>query len=127
WPSDYGSGNTFGVPGAASTYDFGDQPTGSSNYGSMQIHNYGAQQTIFAFNRWGGDGGTNDLGISNQVGGSGHPDWTFAQNADTYVLKHLYVLVQAAPSITSATSAIAGINHAFSYTITAANSPTSFN
>ena len=61
-------------------------------YGSFQIHNHGAAQTLFAYNRWGGAGGNGDLGIGNQ--GAGEPDWTFAQNANTYTTKNLQILVR---------------------------------
>ena len=94
WPSNYGTGNDNGIPGAnPNTYDFGDGGASTATgYGSMQIHNYGAGQTLFAFNRWGGANGNVDIGIGNQIGGSGHPDWTFAVNAGNYVVKHMYVL-----------------------------------
>ncbi|HOD81452.1 MAG: hypothetical protein BWX88_03900 [Planctomycetes bacterium ADurb.Bin126] len=92
WPSNYGGQNDRNIPGAATTFDFGDGGAGtSSGYGSMQIHNYGAGQTLFAYNRWGSAGGNADLGIGNA--GSGNPDWTFAQNANGYDVKNLYVLV----------------------------------
>ena len=74
WPSNYGTGNDYGVPGADNgTYDFGDGAADgvSSGYGSMQIHNYGAQQTLFAYNSWNG-GGVPCLGIGN---GPVQPDW----------------------------------------------------
>ena len=81
------------MPGANNnTYDFGDQPIGTRNYGSMQINNYGANQSIIAYNQWGGNNlGPSDLGIGNQP--SGNPDWTFAYNANTYTVKTLQVLV----------------------------------
>jgi sialate O-acetylesterase len=93
WHTDYGTSNSAGVPGASnSTYDFGDQPVNSSNYGSMQINNSGAGQTILAYNNWGSDGGNGDLGIGNQAGGQ--PDWTFAHNAAGFTVKNIQVLVQ---------------------------------
>lgn len=93
WHTDYGTSNTAGVPGASnSTYDFGDQPVPNNDYGSMQINNFGAGQTILAYNSWGGDGGIGDLGIGNQP--SGQPDWTFAHNASGFTVKNIQVLVQ---------------------------------
>ena len=60
----------------------------------MQVHNFGANQTLFGFNQWGDSRlGATDLGIGNQVGGSGHPDWTFANNSGDYVVKTLEVWV----------------------------------
>ena len=95
WPSDYGTGNDYGVPNAnGGNYDFGDGGSGTGRgYGSMQINNYGvgAEQTIIAFNNW--NGGTSDLGIGNQVGGSGNPDWTFAGNAGSYTVKDMAIVV----------------------------------
>lgn len=94
WQYDYSRTNSAGVPGAASgNYDFGDRPDGAGTYGSMQIHNYGAQQTVIGYNNWGGSGNNADLGLGNYAGGN--PDWTFAFNAAGYTLKNLEVLVLA--------------------------------
>jgi hypothetical protein len=57
----------------------------------MQIHNNAAGQTLLACNGWDGQGLLSDLGIGNFSGE--HPDWTFAQNADAYVVKRLEVYV----------------------------------
>src|SRR6185369_4373873 len=50
WPSNYTQANDYGVPNAsAAAYDFGDGGAGTAQgHGSMQIHNYGAQQTLFS-------------------------------------------------------------------------------
>ncbi|WP_460502899.1 LamG-like jellyroll fold domain-containing protein, partial [Hymenobacter agri] len=98
WYWNYGTGNTDNVPGASgSTYDFGDDPNvGSGNYGSFQVHNVTAGQTLLAYNNWGGNGdggGIGNIGIGNQVGGSGNPDWTFTYNANAYTVKRIYILV----------------------------------
>ncbi len=91
WPSNYSAANSANVPNASATvYDWGDSPT-PGNYGSMQIHNAAAKQVLFAFNRWGGAGGTADLGIGNRSGN--YLDWTFTQNAANYAVKTLQVLV----------------------------------
>ncbi len=93
WPSNYGGQNSAQVPGASgSTFDFGDggADTGAG-YGSMQVHNYSAKQTLFAFNNW-KSGKDADLGIGNQK--SGNPDWTFARNAGKYTSAKLVVLVK---------------------------------
>ncbi len=49
WPNNYGPGNGASVKGASSSvFDFGDEPgPPKDGYGSMQIHNYGANQTVF--------------------------------------------------------------------------------
>ena len=95
WPNDYLPNNAKSVPNASDVYDFGDQPTelvnGVNSYGSMQVHNYGAKQTIFSFNYW--NAGQNaDIGIGNNP--NGQLDWTFAKNSPTYSTKRLRVLVR---------------------------------
>jgi MYXO-CTERM domain-containing protein len=93
WPSDYGTTNQYGVPNAnGSTYDFGDGGSGTSaGHGTMQIHNYGARQTLFAYNAW-GSARTSELGVGNQP--SGNPDWTFnTSNISNYTARTLQVLV----------------------------------
>ena len=93
WPGNYGPDNAALVPGASSQLlDFGDSPASApSGYGSMQIHNTVARQTVFAFNHW-SEGENADLGIGNNT--SGNPDWTFSQNAKAYTAKRLRVLVR---------------------------------
>jgi hypothetical protein len=95
WSTNYTGVNDIGIPGAnGGTFDFGDGGAGIGiGYGSFQIHNHGAAQTLFAYNRWGGGlGGNSDLGIGSAPSGS--PDYTFAQNAATYTVKNLQILVR---------------------------------
>ena len=101
WPSDYNGGNTLNIPGASATaYDFGDGGASgtSAGHGAMQVHNFAAGQTLFAMNHFGRDGYAPELGIGNQPTGS--PDWTSANNAATYSVKNIYVLIRwnAVPS-----------------------------
>jgi sialate O-acetylesterase len=93
WPNNYGPANSANVPNAsAQVYDFGDEPSGPADgYGSMQVHNHAAKQTLFAVNHW-KEGSRADLGIGNQP--TGNPDWTFAGNASAYQAKRLRVLVR---------------------------------
>jgi sialate O-acetylesterase len=93
WPNNYGPANSARVPHASSqVYDFGDQPSDPvDGYGSMQVHNHDARQTLFALNHW-KEGSQADLGIGNQP--TGNPDWTFAGNAGSYQAKRLRVLVR---------------------------------
>jgi sialate O-acetylesterase len=93
WPNNYGPANGASVPNAsAQVYDFGDEPSGPADgYGSMQVHNHAAKQTLFAVNHW-KEGSRADLGIGNQP--TGNPDWTFAGNASSYQAKRLRVLVR---------------------------------
>lgn len=91
WSTNYGAANAANVPGASSsTFDFGDSKSGTNHYGSMQIHNNGAGETLLAYSRWGS--GNGELGIGNQP--TGNPDWTFAQNAGSYVVKNMQILVR---------------------------------
>lgn len=93
WPNNYGAGNAAKVPNASDdAYDFGDQPAGpAEGYGSMQVHNHDAKQTLFAVNHW-GEGKGADLGIGNRS--DGPPDWTFAANAGNWQAKRLRVLIR---------------------------------
>ena len=92
WSSNYGPVNSAKVPNASSqVYDFGDEPAGpAEGYGSMQVHNHAAKQTLFALNHW-SEGSRADVGIGNQP--TGNPDWTFAANAGSYQVKRLRVFV----------------------------------
>ncbi len=93
WPDNYGPSNSASVPKASpGVYDFGDQPTEPEDgYGSMQVHNYGAGQTLFAINKW-KSGNQADIGIGNSAGRT--RDWTFTSNAASYETKNLRVLVR---------------------------------
>jgi autotransporter-associated beta strand protein len=103
WPTNYSAGNSAGVPGASdSALDFGDTNGGTGPYGSMQLHQAAALQTVFAFNNWGGYGGNADIGIGNNPGPTGAPDWTFTGNANGYSVKSLQVLVNAVAAWTNA-------------------------
>ena len=92
WPNNYGPANSAGVPNASGdVFDFGDQPADPADgFGSMQVHNHDARQTLFAINHW-REGGRADIGIGNQP--SGNPDWTFAANAGSYRAMRLRVLI----------------------------------
>ena len=98
WSSNYSQGNKFNVPGAnGGTYDFGDDANpGEIGYGSMQIHNYRAKQTIFAYNNFSA-GGQADLGLGNAPGNN--PDWTFTSSAKNYSKAILRVYVDEIPAI----------------------------
>ncbi len=93
WPDNYGTVNAANVAGASGTiYDFGDEIAPSEDgYGSMQVHNSAAGQTLFAINHW-VVGGSADLGIGNSPGQT--HDWTFSGNAGSYSSKRLRVFVR---------------------------------
>lgn len=94
WPDNYGMPNGHSIPGANDTvYDFGDElAVPEAGYGSMQIHNYGAKQTLFAINHWNAGTGA-DIGIGNAPGDN--KDWTFSGNAGSYSSKRLRVYVRS--------------------------------
>ena len=93
WPHNYDAANSARIPGAlGGVYDFGDRPTEPlDGYGSMQIHNHGKKQTLFAINHWSQGAGA-DIGIGNSTGTT--RDWTFARNADQYTFKRLSIYVR---------------------------------
>ena len=98
FPNNYGPLNAAKVPNASdAVWDFGDQiAEPEDGYGSMQVHNFAAKQTIFAFNNWKAGPGA-DLGIGNsdpRASGGQTLDWTFNANASQYVVKQLKVLVR---------------------------------
>ncbi|MBQ3350447.1 MAG: PEP-CTERM sorting domain-containing protein [Thermoguttaceae bacterium] len=105
WNTDYNQNNSANIPNASgSEFDFGDNPTGNGTYGSFQIHNYGAGQTVMALNKWNGQASGNksiDIGIGNNTG-AGSSDYTFngdninTSNASQYQTRSLYVLAQPA-------------------------------
>ncbi len=94
WPNNYGTPNAAGVPNAdGGIYDFGDECANEpeDGYGSMQIHNHDAKQTLFALNHW-SEGNGADIGIGNSP--EGQRDWTFTSSAKNYPIKRLRVLVR---------------------------------
>ncbi|MEA4862947.1 MAG: sialate O-acetylesterase [Victivallaceae bacterium] len=95
FPSNYTTPNARGVAGASDkTYDFGDSPAdgaGVSGYGSFQIHNVPAKQTVFAFNAW-QNGAKCDLGIGNRS--DGNPDWTLSGSGKDYKSAYLLIFVK---------------------------------
>ncbi len=100
WGCNYSHSNSNGIPGASdATYDFGDVMT-DGNYGSFQVHNHGAQQTVFALNQFAT--GNPCVGIGNHPNPStnnngAQSDWTFANNMnENYSEVNLYVMAEAA-------------------------------
>ncbi len=75
WPDNYGAVNAAKVAGASdSVYDFGDEAVPPADgYGSMQVHNHGAGQTLFAINHWGaGAGRILELETARMIHVTGH-------------------------------------------------------
>ena len=97
WPYNFATRNEAGVPDASdATYDFGDKvEIGNAKYGSMQIHNYGARQTIIGLSNLNkGEANGPGFGIGNNPTPGGNPDWTRAGNAITYDYARMMVLVK---------------------------------
>lgn len=97
WPQNYSEKNSARIPGATEgQYDHGDAPSGGRGigYGSMQVHNPAAKQTLFSINNWKA-GNSADLGLGKNPGK--HNDWTFAANGAQYTAKRLRVFVRPAP------------------------------
>ena len=105
WPHNYGTGPGLqGIGGNDLTCDYNDSFVEDGTFGCMQVHNYGAQQTLWSvtqFNSWNqigiGIGNDPDTGRANYM-----PDYTFANNADQnasqYSSMKLYVVVRPDPS-----------------------------
>ena len=92
WPYDYAGINGANIPGASGdVYDFGDMHGSSGNYGSMQVHNYGAGQTLWALNCFNNYASV-DIGIGNSPGD--HSDWTFSFNGGNWDTRRLLVFVR---------------------------------
>jgi len=93
WPHNYATENAAGVAGATGdVYDAGDgMVPPEDGYGSMQLHNLEAGQTIFALNNWRA-GDRADIGIGNSPGNT--KDWTFTGNAGGWTSKRLRVYVR---------------------------------
>jgi len=86
WSNCYGKGED-GI------WDHLDHPDDRVDcYGSMQVHH--ATGTVMAFNAWSYNLLT-EMGIGDcPPGGSCHPDWTFAQNANDYDTRILNVYLK---------------------------------
>ncbi len=95
WPYNYGPMNTAKVPGASEElWDFGDAPLPPvEGYGSMQVHQTAAKETVFAVNQWNGGPGAN-LGIGNSSVDPRTKDWTFVGNAGSFETARLRVFVR---------------------------------
>ncbi len=91
WKEGYGLADSLGVGADSSAYDFCDTRS-SGDYGTMQVNNYAAKQTVWAFNRW-LQGNAPGVGIGNREGAT-HLDWTEYSNAHTFRTRELYVVVR---------------------------------
>lgn len=97
WDWDYTSTDNQGIPGGSNTaFDFADSRSGAAGgrYGSMQVHNWGAGQTLWAINRFNSSSENVCIGIGNSP--TGNPDWTFRLNSNQYDSRRLLVFIQPA-------------------------------
>jgi autotransporter-associated beta strand protein len=95
---------SLGLNGRSDIYDFDDTASGSvapnqTGYGCFQVHNWGAGQTLFAVDNFGGANNTLCMGIGNRPGaiqlpGSPQLDYTFDQNATGYTVRRFYILTR---------------------------------
>ncbi|MBQ7190532.1 MAG: hypothetical protein IJR99_14085 [Kiritimatiellae bacterium] len=93
---NYGAPNAINIPNASgNNFDFGDRLDTGGNYGCMQVHNFGARQTIWAHNHFNA-GNTVQIGIGNSALRSDVTDWTFSDNAGNYSHRRLCVFVSRA-------------------------------
>lgn len=86
WPMNYSRNNAAGVAGARNDlFDLGDAKDSQYGlgYGSMQIHNSTACETVFSYNNFAG-GPNADFGIGNNSVSGQNPDWTFSGNLRNY-------------------------------------------
>jgi len=108
WYENYGGANAYNVPNASgSTLDFGDaRSVGTGSFGSMQVHNYEARQTLWAYNRFNTYDRWINIGIGNNTTGTGSPDWTETSGKDYCITnsrrRTLYVMVRKAVPVPSA-------------------------
>jgi hypothetical protein len=73
WDWDYTSTDNQGIPGGSNTaFDFADSRSGArrGRYGSMQVHNWGAGQTLWAINRFNSSSENVCIGIGNSPTGT---------------------------------------------------------
>ena len=82
WPYNYSKAANSGIGGNSSNYDFDDTHSGGQSYGSMQVHNLSAAQTVMAWNRH--SDSNPEIGFGNNPANTGnnkHPDWTFSSGS----------------------------------------------
>lgn len=108
WPSDYGTTTTSAIPGGnSSMFDYNDSGFSTKKgHGSFQIHNYGAAQTLFGWNDWGGNspGAASEFGIGNaSLLGRQHNDWTFSDLGQAGLIQIVVGTPNAVPEPASLT------------------------
>ena len=95
WPHNYDPMNSAKLPGASEQlWDFGDAMSlPVAGYGSMQVHQTAAKETVFAVNQWSAGPAAN-LGIGNSSADPRSKDWTFVSNAASFQSARLRVFVR---------------------------------
>lgn len=104
WPNQHSTMAAAQVANAsAQTYDADDSPTRTAlGYGSFQVHQIGATRwstlapkTVFAVNTF-TTSETVPLSVGIGTNTAGHPDWSFANNANSYTERRLTVYARPA-------------------------------
>jgi len=100
WPYNYGGGPGLeGLGGDNGKFDYNDSFVEDGSWGCMQVHNYGAQQTLWSATLLNA-GGFPGVGIGNNPDQSAQPDYTMGNNVEQYASVKLYVLVRPDPTAT---------------------------
>ncbi|MBQ9431534.1 MAG: Ig-like domain-containing protein [Kiritimatiellae bacterium] len=103
WPQSYQTPATMPeLNGNTSIFDFDDKRDDylSRGYGCMQVHNFGAKETLLAINRFGNNNQNVIAGVGNcpnsdLTGNSAvGTDWTHDESACSFNSRTLYVLVR---------------------------------
>jgi lysophospholipase L1-like esterase len=97
WSTDYSAPNALNIPNSTNTtlFDWGDTRGTNGSHGSMQIHNHGSPNphTLFAISNFGSTTAGNKMSIGIGSRPTTNPDWTFANNSDTYSSRLLQVYI----------------------------------
>ena len=132
WYENYSSTNAYDVPYADNAkHDFGDRRDAIGTFGSMQVHNYEAKQTLWALNKFNSYNNWINIGIGNNTTGTGHPDWTNTSNSNgsDYTIvntrrRTLYVMVRRrapapvpAPLVPAPATILANVDEAKGYSL----------
>ncbi|MBX2827800.1 MAG: T9SS type A sorting domain-containing protein [Flavobacteriaceae bacterium] len=91
WYRNYSTNADQNIGGSGTNYDLDDRFSNSGSYGSFQVHNHGAGETLFALNRFNSTSGNVDIGIGNSP--AGNPDYTSEQNGASFTDRRLLILV----------------------------------
>ena len=94
FPFSSGGAVKLGNINGTSAYDWDDSPagSGSAQYATLQVHNWGEKQTLISVGQL-NDPNSVAIGIGNRPGQT-NTDWTFANNGASFTSRKLHILVQ---------------------------------